>query len=296
MTTPDAFEVAADLPNQSYDEETATLLGFDARYARVEKQLRLISDPDGVRKWGSLQYKSAVPAILSLIGGQYPLFVLEGDVGTGKTAFARGAASRLCKALRKEGQFFALSTRVRGGGRVGEASTRINEAFDYVASELGRNRLAFLLIDEADSLLTARSDAHNHLEDRVAVNTIIQKVDDLRRHGGRLVVFLATNRIDTLDAAIRRRISIHETFERPNDRERVELLTGDLAGLGFSDAEIEDFARKTGPSNGDPGYTYSDYRTRLLPRIVASAYPDRAIHKDDVLSAIEATKASPVVS
>lgn len=296
MTAPEAFEVAVELPNQVYDEEADTLLGFDTRYKRVEKQLRLISDPDAVRAWASKQYRDKIPPIVSRISGQYPLFVLEGDVGTGKTAFARGAASRLCKSLKKEGQFFALSTRVRGSGRVGEASTRINEAFDYVTAQLGRGRLAFLLIDEADSLLTARSDAHNHLEDRVAVNTIIQKVDDLRRHSGRLVVFLATNRIETLDAAILRRIAIHETFVRPSDKERVDLLEADLEGLGFNAAAIQKFAKKTGPSNETPGYTYSDFRTRLLPRIVANAFPDRAIQEDDVLVAIDATPPSPVVS
>ena len=293
--TPDAFEFAVDLPNEAFDKEAVTLLGFDERYKRVEKQLQLISDPVGIKKWATAKYHGKIPPIVNLIGGQYPLFVLEGDVGTGKTAFARGAASRLCTRLRKEGHFFGLSTRVRGSGRVGEASTRINEAFDFVTEQLGRNRLVFLLIDEADSLLTARSDSHSHLEDRVAVNTIIQKVDDLRRHGGRLVVFLATNRVDSLDAAILRRIAIQETFLRPKDNERLQLLQSDLADLGLSNAQIQKFAMKTGPTNGLPGYTYSDFRTRLLPRIVANAFPDRVISEDDVLSAIEATKPSPVV-
>jgi AAA+ superfamily predicted ATPase len=294
--TPNAFELDVELPNQAFDEETVTLLGFDARYRRVQKQLRLISDPDGVRKWAAEQYRGKTPPIVNLIGSQYPLFVLEGDVGTGKTAFARGAASRLCTDLKREGSFFALSTRVRGSGKVGEASTRLNEAFDHVTEQLGKHRLVVLLIDEADSLLTARSDEHNHLEDRVAVNTIIQKVDDLRRHGGRLVVFLATNRVETLDAAILRRIAIQETFERPNDTERLDLLQTDLSGLGLSATSLEAFAMQTGPRNGTPGYTFSDFRTRLLPRIVGNAFPDRAITEEDVRNAVEATRPSPTVS
>ena len=295
MSVPDAFEYGAELPNRAFDEEAATLLGFDTRYSRVEKQLRLLTDAETLRPWASAKYKGKIPRIFALIGGQYPLFVLEGDVGTGKTAFAKCAASRICKALNREGQFFALSTRVRGSGRVGEASTRINEAFVYITSQLGRNRLVFLLIDEADSLLTSRSDEHNHLEDRVAVNTIIQKVDDLRQHGGRLVVLLATNRIDTLDPAILRRIALRETFERPNDADRIALLTHDLAGLGLTDAVIRAAAKQTGSHNGSPGYTYSDFRTRLLPRIVANAYPDHAISAADVAEAISSIKPSPAI-
>lgn len=293
---PDAFDLDVELPNKMFDEETATLLGFDVRYNRIERQLRLISDPDGLRKWTGDFYRAKIPPIVALIASQYPLFVLEGDVGTGKTAFARGAASRICGALRKEGRFFALSSRVRGSGLVGEASSRINEAFDYVTEQLGKSRLVFLLIDEADSLLTTRSDAHSHLEDRVAVNTIIQKVDDLRRYGGRLVVFLATNRIQTLDAAILRRVAIHETFERPNDEERLQLLRIDLADLGLTDSAIQKFAKCTGPSNDYPGYTFSDFRTRLLPRIVANAFPERMIMEKDILAALETTTASPRVS
>ena len=93
---------------------------------------------------------------------------------------------------------FKLSTRVRGSGKVGQMSTLLNQAFDVVAKQAGKTRQAFLIIDEADSLASTRDTVQSHHEDKVAVNTIIQKVDDLRRHSGRILVFLCTNRAGAL--------------------------------------------------------------------------------------------------
>ena len=44
------------------------------------------------------------------------------------------------------------------------------------------------------------------------MNTLIQKVDDLRRHSGRVLVFLCTNRSSALDPAIVRRAARLEQF------------------------------------------------------------------------------------
>lgn len=291
----DAFEYTEVLPNEKLDLEAKSLIGFEARYHRIEKQLQLISDPMAIEAWAKKQYQD-VPPIFKLVAQQYPLFLLEGDVGTGKTVFARCAANRITMSMRRDGHLYALSTRVRGSGKVGEASTRINQAFEHLGEQLGKSKLLFLLIDEADSLLTSRSEEHAHLEDKVAVNTIIQKVDHLRQHGGRFAVFLATNRVSTLDAAIRRRAAAIESFERPNDRERQELLAMDLAGLGLDATFVAKVASQTRAQNGSPGYTYSDFRTRFLPRIVANAYPDHKISENDVVEALAAVKPSPTVT
>ena len=97
------------------------------------------------------------------------------------------------ESVKKEAMLFKLSTRVRGSGKVGQMSTLLNQAFDVVARQAGKTRQAFLIIDEGDSLASTRDTAQSHHEDKVAVNTIIQKVDDLRRHSGRILVFLCTN-------------------------------------------------------------------------------------------------------
>ncbi len=295
MSGDEFFEYVIRLPDDQLEAEAKTLIGFDQRFERLRTDLLLLSDPDAVTNWGRQMY-GAAPPICTLVDQRYPLFIFAGDVGTGKTAFAKASAARAVRERRKEGNLFALSTRVRGEGRVGQASSQINAAFDHVRESLGKAKLGFLLIDEADSLVTSRGEEHSHLEDKVAVNTIIQKVDDLRRHGGRLVAFLATNRLDTIDAGVMRRAAAIERFERPNDTERLALLTHDLEGLNLRSSTLTELVQLTGAKNGTPAFTFSDLRTRFLPRVIAQALPTgRKITDDDALVVARELVPSPVV-
>lgn len=186
---------------------------------------------------------------------------------------------------------------MRGSGKVGQMSTLLNQAFETVAREAGKARLSFLIIDEADSLAASRDNQHSHHEDKVAVNTIIQKIDDLRRLGGRCVVFLCTNRLAVLDPAILRRAARIETFERPNEREREELIRMDCAGLALEESTIRELVALTGPSvsTNQPGFTFSDFRSRWLPEAVAQAFPERPLIADDLLNAARHITPSPTI-
>jgi AAA+ superfamily predicted ATPase len=295
VTAADLFEYTVELPDAAINKTASTLIGFDERYDRIVKNLRLMSDPESLKAWSQQHYGSVTP-IIERVSERYPLFILAGDVGTGKTAFARCAANRFAEHMKRPSTLFALSTRVRGEGRVGEASSRINSAFTIVHDALGKSKLCTILIDEADSLVTTRGEEHAHLEDKVAVNTIIQKIDDLRRHAGRLVAFLATNRLRTLDAAVMRRAASVEQFERPNTSERKQIFTLDLSGLQLSPDVIATAVEWTGPHDDTIGFTFGDIRTRLLPEILMQAFPDRKITGPDVLNALQKIKPSPVMS
>lgn len=173
--------------------------------------------------------------------------------------------------------------------------TLLTQAFHEVVQAAGRGRRAFLIIDEGDSLAASRTQEHSHHEDKVAVNTLIQGVDDLRRFGGRIVVFLCTNRLSVLDPALRRRAAIVDEFTRPDDSEREALFKMDLEGVGLNDNEIQELVFATGPHNKQPGWTFSDIRTRLYPAALAQAYPDRALMHKDLLEVANALRPSPVM-
>lgn len=291
----DLFELERPLPDEQLAALGDRLIGFADRYARLERDLRLLVDLDGLDRWSEQHYRRRLP-LLDALADRYPLVVFHGDVGTGKTATAEATAARLAAAQRGESMLFKLSTRVRGAGKVGEMSQLINDAFTTIIAEAGKTRTAYLILDEADSLTASRAQGQSHHEDKVAVNTLIQKVDDLRAYGGRILVFLCTNRYDALDPAILRRAFRQERFDRPTDAERRELFTRDLAGANIEASTIEELVKLTGASRSQPPYTFSDLRTRLLPDALARAFPERALTAEDLLTAAKTLDPSPVLA
>lgn len=295
MTQPNIFDSKTPLPDAQLAAREKMLLGFDGRYRKIHDQLRLLLNLGELGAWSKTKHQKRLP-LCDLVAEQYPLVIFYGDVGTGKTATAECIANRLAKESRTEDALlFKLSNRVRGSGKVGEMGTLLTQAFNEVVQAAGKNRRAFLIIDEGDSLAASRNQEHSHHEDKVAVNTLIQGVDDLRRLGGRVVVFLCTNRLSVLDAALQRRAAIAEEFTRPNDKERHDLLAMDLEGVGLADREINELVVATGPRSKQPGWTFSDIRTRLYPAALAKAFPDRALTHKDLLDVANSLRPSPVM-
>lgn len=295
MSEPSIFDSETPLPSDALAKRQKTLLGFDARYARVHDQLRLLLNVGSLGDWNRKHHGGKL-VICDLVTEQYPLVIFHGDVGTGKTAMAECIANKLVAETKSEDSIlFKLSNRVRGSGMVGEMGSLIAEAFRKVVQSAGKHRRAILVIDEGDSLGASRTQDHSHHEDKVAVNTLIQGVDDLRQYGGRIVVFLCTNRLSALDAALRRRAAIIEEFKRPSNEERLQLLAMDLAGLNLSPGELAELVAATGARAGHPPWTYSDIRTRLYPAALAKAYPQEPLRFDHLKSVAATLQASPVM-
>lgn len=289
------FDQIIELPNNSIQQRAKGLIGFSSRFDRVSNNLKLLLDSAGLRAWSNVYHGSELP-ILDSITDRYPLIILEGDAGTGKTASAEAIADKMVRELDKEGFFLKLSTRVRGEGLHGQMAQLVNEAFDRLKKEAGKKRLAFLLIDEADAIATTRSTAQMHQEEKAAVNTLIQKIDDIRSLQGRAILFLSTNRIHFLDEAIVRRAAVIMTFERPNDEERKELLGKELKGLNLLSSQLEDLVKLTGPeANEGVGYSFSDLRLRYLPEAIAKAYPNEPLTYKILKEAAEQINPSPVI-
>lgn len=289
-----AFESRRELPDEALREQAERLVGFARRFDRLSGQMRLLTDVDGVRKWTD-RYHRGGRGLVAALGDRYPLIIFHGDVGNGKTATAEAAADALARTVDTDGFLLKLSTRVRGIGHVGEMSTLIGDAFAEAVTLAGRKRFVALIIDEGDALAFNRAAERAHHEDRVGVNTLIQKIDDARQLGGRLLIFLCTNRFAALDPAVVRRAALIDEFRRPDDHERRELFERTLAGVDVAPELIDEFVMITGARDGRPSFTFSDIQTRLIPAAVVRAYPERALTADDLLIAAAELEPTPVM-
>ncbi|MFZ5480470.1 MAG: AAA family ATPase [Myxococcota bacterium] len=267
------FEFVRELPDPALRARAEALVGFDARYRAVAGNLRLLLERNEVRAW-SVRHHGRALAVCETIAERHPLVLFEGDVGTGKTVTAECVADQMTRELRREGHLLKLSTRVRGKGLHGEMTRLLQEGFRRLHEEAGRSRLAFLLVDEADAIASTRATAQMHQEEKAAVNTLIQKLDEVRGLAGRAIVMMTTNRGDVIDPAIARRAGLRVRFERPGPEERRELLARDLGGLDLTESQVELLVEATGPRGDRLGLTWSDFRQRLLPEAVARVYPD----------------------
>jgi SpoVK/Ycf46/Vps4 family AAA+-type ATPase len=296
VSNPSVFEVKTNLPTTQLDAQAQKLLGFEARYQRVKKRLQLILQANELERWSQTHHKKQL-TVIGLLNDQYPLAIFHGDVGTGKTANAEAIANRLARDAKIEDAIlFKLSNKVRGTGKVGEMGTLITQAFEDITRSIGPGKgRAFLIIDEGDSLGASRSQDHSHHEDKVGVNTLIQSIDNMRKHGGRIFAILCTNRLAALDAAVIRRASIVEEFARPSDIERHELFIKDLGDMSFSTTEIGKLVEATAATETKPAWTYSDIRTRLYPAAVSLAFPNSPLTVEHFHQAVAELGPSPVM-
>lgn len=288
-----SFDYRAELPSDKDEDIARSLIGFDARYQMMRNHLKMILSPDEVDVWAAKYHQKGL-ALCQLMRQRHPMFLFSGDVGTGKTVTAQCAANRLTKEMAAAGVLLKLGSQIRGRGLHGEMTQKVRDAFEELKSAAGKKRLAFLIIDEADAVASMRDTEQMHQEEKSAINTLIQRIDDVREAGGRIVVFLCTNRPHVLDQAIVRRAALHLEFKRPNEAERTELLTRDLNGLNLSDEDIQSLVRLTGADKDKcrPGYTYSDFRLRIYPHAVATTFPNKPLTLDGLKQAIQETPPS----
>ena len=288
------FDAQRELPSSELRDTAQTLVGFEDHYSALKNHLTVVLMPDRVETWSKEYHKQIIP-ICKVIRQRYPLFLFSGDVGTGKTITAECAADRLTRDMSREGFLLKLSTRVRGRGLHGEMSQLIQDAFENLATQAGKRRLAFLLIDEADSIASLRASEQMHQEEKAAVNTLIQKIDEIRQVGGRAVVFLCTNRAKVIDQAVVRRAALHIEFFRPTREECLKLLATDLEGADLTADELNELASltSTGGYYGDNGYTYSDFRMRFFPEALVRSFPDRPLTFGVLKETALAVKPSP---
>lgn len=289
------FDNIMELPSKEVQNQTNSLIGFENKFERIYNNLKLLLDQGSLTDWSNKYHDVELP-IIQQLKDKYPLIILAGDAGTGKTISAISIADRMTRELGKEGFFLKLSTRVRGEGLHGEMGKLVNDAFSQLKEQAGKKRIAFLLIDEADAIATTRSTSQMHQEEKAAVNTLIQKIDEIRELNGRAIVFMSTNRLHFIDEAILRRAAVVVEFKRPTKEECVELYEKSLKGIIFTGEQLNELAELSLKKDTDKvGYSFSDIRLKVLPEAVAKAYPDKPLTFEIIKETIVSIQPSPEI-
>lgn len=294
------FDDIVSFPDPDMHERYQALVGLDEMKERIEKEAEALLRPDLLENWSKEKHGSRLAA-LDLLCRRPPLFIFAGDVGTGKTELATTFGDRLARMTHLPVELFPLSLRARGSGAVGEMTRLISDAFRHLKAHCPKaadgkkpTSAAILLIDEADALAQSRELAQMHHEDRAGVNALIRGIDDVAAAKLPCLTIMCSNRLSSLDPAVRRRAAAVFEFVRPTLEFRKSLLTTQLMGADLSKSDIDALAAELGESKGRKyGHTFSDITQRFIPSLVLAAYPSRKITRELALHVIEATPPTP---
>lgn len=150
--------------------------------------------------------------------GEGTVFLLYGPPGVGKTLTAEAIAELLHKPL------YSLSMGTLGT-TPGELEQRLGEIMNLAAKWD-----ALILLDEADSFLETRS-ANSSLERNAMVSVILKLVEYFSG-----ILFLTSNRIDSLDPAFQTRITLALRYEELSLEARTKVWTNLMIKSGFQAA------------------------------------------------------------
>lgn len=297
------FEIEKTYPDENAHSWYERLKGIDEQKERLLLELEMILFPDLVEKWSRRNHGNQVLKICELQRNRIPLILFQGDVGTGKTALAETIGDALARRAGKNARVHLLkiNTQIRGSGLVGEMSDLIAQAFTQVemrASSL-KGVPILLLMDEADALASSRDTSQMHHEDKAGLNTVLQRLDNLRLTKLPVAVMFITNRPDALDPAVRRRAALNLHFERPNDEARSEIIQSSVPELKLTVKQIEQLIHLTSekhPKNKKIRFTASDLTDRLLSGAFRRAYKEnRAFTANDLLAEAEIIESTPQI-
>lgn len=296
------FEKVLSYPDFEFQERLNMLVGLDNQKSRLIKIISLLVNPSGIQEWAEKYHKGTKKA-LDYVLRRPPLIVLEGDVGSGKSELASTIGDAVARQEKIEIQLLPLSLSTRGQGRVGEMTRLITAAFDYTieraeklknkSSGLSRGAI-ILLVDEADALTQSRENAQMHHEDRAGVNAFIRGIDRIANGKLPAAIIMCSNRMNSLDPAVKRRSADILSFGRPSEEQRILVLTEPLEELGFSKEQILEIVKVTGSNNKNrEGFTFSDLTQRLIPSIILNAYPNTSVKFKDAIEIAKKMNATP---
>ena len=211
------------------------------------------------------------PELFQTLGIEPPKgILLYGPPGTGKTLIAKAVASE------SNAHFIHIAGPEVISKYYGESEQRLREVFE----EAKENSPTIIFIDELDSIAPRREEVTGEVERRV-VAQLLTMMDGLEERG-QVVVIGATNRVDAIDAALRRPGRFDREIEIgvPSEPDRIEILKIHSRGMPLAeDVSLEVIAQQT---HGFVGADLAALSREAAIRALRRYLPELDLEKEEI--------------
>ncbi len=233
----------------------------------------LTSEIQRVREMVELPMKH--PQIFKKLGIEPPQGVLlHGPPGTGKTLLAKAVANET------SASFFSIAGPEIISKYYGESEQQLREIFEDATEEAP----SIIFIDELDSIAPKREDVTGEVERRV-VAQLLTMMDGLETRG-QVVVIAATNRLDSVDPALRRPGRFDREIELgvPDESGRQEILRIHTRGMPLADdVDLDDLAEDT---HGFVGADIENLTKEAAMKALRRYLPEIDLDEDEIPPAL----------
>ncbi|SEH18032.1 transitional endoplasmic reticulum ATPase [Natronorubrum sediminis] len=223
----DSSSTADPRPSTTTETEPASGVTYED-IGGLDEELELVRE--------MIELPLSEPELFQRLGVEPPSGVLlYGPPGTGKTLIARAVANEV------DAHFETISGPEIMSKYKGESEERLREVFETAED----NAPTIIFFDEIDSIAGARND-EGDAENRI-VGQLLTLMDGLDARG-EVIVIGATNRVDSIDPALRRggRFDREIQIGVPDVDGRTEILEVHTRGMPLADdVSTEKIARRT---------------------------------------------------
>ncbi|MBM3232964.1 CDC48 family AAA ATPase [Candidatus Pacearchaeota archaeon] len=274
------FTVVSTSPNQSCIINEETEVTVHSKAVDVSEETvpdvtyedigGLIDEVKKIREMVELPLKH--PEIFDRLGIEPPKGVLlHGPPGTGKTLLAKAVANE------SEAHFILLNGPEIMSKFYGESEKKIRDIFD----EAEKHAPSIIFIDEVDAIAPKREDVQGEVERRV-VSQLLTMMDGLKTRG-KIVVIGATNRVNSIDPALRRpgRFDREVEISVPDKKARLNILKIHTRNMPLAkDVNLEALAGKT---HGFVGADLSALAKESAMHVLRKVLPNLRLEDDEAI-------------
>jgi len=252
------------IPRISYED----IGGLDEQIQKVREMIELpMKHPEIFRRLGINPPKGVL---------------LYGPPGTGKTLLAKAVANET------KAHFIAISSPSIMSKFVGEAEERIREVF----KEAEKNAPSIIFFDEIDAIAPKRDEVVGEVERRV-VAQILSAMDGTEARG-QVIVIGATNRLNSIDEALRRpgRFDREIYIGVPSKKGRLDILRIHTRGMPLAkNVDLDYFASVThGFVGADLEVLAKEAAMKALRRYFPKINLEEQTIPEDVIESLEVKK------